>query len=35
MVDDIVAMIVPHAGYIYSGQIDADAYNQINKRSMI
>lgn len=30
-VDGVVAIIVPHAGYIYSGQIDADAYNQIKK----
>ncbi|MEG8946679.1 AmmeMemoRadiSam system protein B [Rosettibacter firmus] len=28
-VDSVVAIIVPHAGYIYSGQIAADAFNQI------
>ncbi len=28
-VDNAVAVIVPHAGYIYSGQIDADAYIQV------
>lgn len=28
-VDNVIALIVPHAGYIYSGQIDADAYNQV------
>jgi MEMO1 family protein len=29
--DDAIAIIVPHAGYIYSGQIDADAYNQVKQ----
>ena len=29
--DNILAIIVPHAGYIYSGQIDADAYNQVKE----
>jgi AmmeMemoRadiSam system protein B/AmmeMemoRadiSam system protein A len=35
--DSVVALIVPHAGYIYSGQIDADAYNQVkqNKYDLI
>ncbi len=28
-IDSVIALIVPHAGYIYSGQIDADAYNQV------
>ena len=28
-VNNAVAIIVPHAGYIYSGQIDVDAYNQV------
>ncbi len=28
-INNIIALIVPHAGYIYSGQIDADAYNQV------
>jgi AmmeMemoRadiSam system protein B/AmmeMemoRadiSam system protein A len=28
-VNNVIAVIVPHAGYIYSGQIDADAYNQV------
>ena len=28
IVNDPVGLIVPHAGYIYSGQIAADAYNQ-------
>ncbi len=28
-VENPVAVVVPHAGYIYSGQIDADAYNQV------
>jgi len=27
--DSIIAIIVPHAGYIYSGQIAADAFNQV------
>jgi len=31
--DSIVAVIVPHAGYIYSGQIAADAFNQIKNES--
>jgi len=30
---NVVALIVPHAGYIYSGQIDADAYNQVKQNS--
>lgn len=30
-VNNVVAIIVPHAGYIYSGQIDADAYNQVKQ----
>jgi AmmeMemoRadiSam system protein B/AmmeMemoRadiSam system protein A len=36
-IDDAVAIIVPHAGYIYSGQIAADAYNQVkqNKYDLI
>ncbi len=36
-VEDAVAIIVPHAGYIYSGQIDADAYSQVkqNKYDLI
>ena len=36
-VDNAIAIIVPHAGYIYSGQIDADAYNQVkqNKYDLI
>jgi len=36
-VDDGIAIIVPHAGYIYSGQIAADAYNQVkqNKYDLI
>jgi hypothetical protein len=36
-VDSVVAIIVPHAGYIYSGQIDVDAYNQVkqNKYDLI
>jgi len=29
MVDSITSIIVPHAGYIYSGQIAADAFNQV------
>jgi MEMO1 family protein len=35
--DSILAIIVPHAGYIYSGQIDADAYNQVkdNKYDLV
>lgn len=35
--NNVVAMVVPHAGYIYSGQIDADAYNQVkdNKYDLI
>ena len=27
----LIAIIVPHAGYIYSGQIAADAYNQVKQ----
>lgn len=27
--EDVVGIIVPHAGYIYSGQIVADAFNQV------
>ena len=36
-VDNTIALIVPHAGYIYSGQIDADGYNQVkqNKYDLI
>jgi hypothetical protein len=36
-IDEAVAIIVPHAGYIYSGQIAADAYNQVrqNKYDLI
>lgn len=30
-IDEAVAIIVPHAGYIYSGQIAADAYNQVKQ----
>jgi AmmeMemoRadiSam system protein B/AmmeMemoRadiSam system protein A len=30
---DPVALLVPHAGYVYSGQICADAYRQIMHRS--
>ncbi len=26
-----IAIIVPHAGYIFSGQIDADGYNQVKQ----
>jgi len=32
-VKDPVAIIVPHAGYIYSGQICADGYRQVSGRS--
>jgi len=32
-VKDPVAIIVPHAGYIYSGQICADGYEQVSGRS--
>jgi AmmeMemoRadiSam system protein B len=28
-----IALVVPHAGYIYSGQIGADAYRQVMGRS--
>jgi MEMO1 family protein len=28
-----IALIVPHAGYVYSGQIAADAYRQVKGRS--
>lgn len=36
-VENAIAIIVPHAGYIYSGQIAADAYNQVkqNKYDLI
>ncbi len=36
-IEDAVAIIVPHAGYIYSGQIAADAFNQVkqNKYDLI
>jgi AmmeMemoRadiSam system protein B/AmmeMemoRadiSam system protein A len=36
-IENAVAIIVPHAGYIYSGQIDADAYSQVkhNKYDLI
>ncbi|MBN2320036.1 MAG: AmmeMemoRadiSam system protein B [Acidobacteria bacterium] len=30
--EDPVAILVPHAGYIYSGQISADAYRQLMNR---
>lgn len=35
--DNVIGMVVPHAGYIYSGQVDADAYNQVkgNKYDLI
>ena len=29
---DVVAIIVPHAGYIYSGQICADAFAQVKDK---
>jgi len=29
-----IALILPHAGYIYSGQIAADGYNQIQNREI-
>ena len=32
-VENVVAVIVPHAGYIYSGQIDADAYSQVKSNN--
>jgi len=32
-IEDPVAVIVPHAGYIYSGQICADAYRQVMNNS--
>jgi AmmeMemoRadiSam system protein B/AmmeMemoRadiSam system protein A len=32
-IENPVAIIVPHAGYIYSGQIDADAYNQVKNNN--
>ena len=32
-IDDAVAIVVPHAGYIYSGQIAADAYNQVKQNN--
>jgi AmmeMemoRadiSam system protein B/AmmeMemoRadiSam system protein A len=28
---DVLALIAPHAGYIYSGSVAASSYNQINK----
>jgi len=31
--EDPVAVVVPHAGYIYSGQICADAYRQVMNRN--
>ena len=36
-IDDAIALIVPHAGYVYSGQIAADAYSQVkqNKYELI
>jgi len=36
-IEDPLAIIVPHAGYIYSGQIAADAYNQVgnNKYDLV
>lgn len=30
---DIAGLIVPHAGYIYSGQIAADAFNQVRNNN--
>ncbi len=30
-IDNVVAVIVPHAGYVYSGQVAASAFNQIDK----
>lgn len=30
--EDPIAVLVPHAGYIYSGQISADAYRQVMNR---
>ena len=30
--EDPIAILVPHAGYIYSGQISADAYRQVMNR---
>jgi len=32
-IENPVAIIVPHAGYIYSGQIAADAYNQVKNNN--
>jgi AmmeMemoRadiSam system protein B/AmmeMemoRadiSam system protein A len=36
-IENAIAIIVPHAGYIYSGQIAADAFNQVkqNKYDLI
>ena len=34
-IDGIKAVIVPHAGYIYSGQIASDAFKQIENYSNI
>ncbi|MFH1641344.1 MAG: AmmeMemoRadiSam system protein B [Nanoarchaeota archaeon] len=28
---DVKALIVPHAGYVYSGQVASNGYNQLNK----
>ncbi len=30
-IDTLMAIIVPHAGYIFAGQIIADAYNQVKE----
>jgi MEMO1 family protein len=32
-VPDVVALVVPHAGYVFSGQIAADAYNQVRNQT--
>lgn len=32
-IDSIISLIVPHAGYIYSGQIVADAFNQVRNNN--
>ena len=28
--DDILALLVPHAGYVYSGKVAASGYNQLD-----
>jgi AmmeMemoRadiSam system protein B/AmmeMemoRadiSam system protein A len=33
-VTDVVAIVVPHAGYVFSGQIAADAYRQVAGQSI-